>query len=58
MSYKDFEASLIKNKIHASKDDISLLMRDVFDTDGNGYIDLPTFKEKFGPNMSQLIDVP
>lgn len=33
-------------------------MKNVLDTDGNGYIDFSTFKEKFGPNMSRLIDVP
>ena len=58
VSYKDFESHLLKNKIFASKGDISLLMKNVLDTDGNGYIDFSTFKEKFGPNMSRLIDVP
>lgn len=58
VSYKDFEAHLLKNKIFASQGDISLLMKNVLDTDGNGYIDFSTFKEKFGPNMSRLIDVP
>lgn len=33
-------------------------MKHVLDTDGNGYIDFSTFKEKFGPNMSRLIEVP
>ena len=32
-------------------------MKHVLDTDGNGYIDFSTFKEKFGPNMSRLVDV-
>lgn len=58
VSYKDFEAHLLKNKIFASKGDISLLMKNVLDTDGNGYIDFSTFKQKFGPNMSRLITVP
>jgi len=42
----------------ASQDDISLLMKTVLDTDGNGYIDFGTFKDKFGPNMSKLVYVP
>ena len=58
VSYKDFEAHLVKNKIQASKQDIGLLMKNVLDTDGNGYIDFSTFKEKFGPNMSKLVEVP
>lgn len=58
VSYKDFEANLLKNKIFASKGDISLLMKNVLDTDGNGYIDFSTFKDKFGPDMSRLIAVP
>ncbi len=58
VSYKDFEAHLLKNKIYASKQDVSLLMKHVLDTDGNGYIDFSTFKEKFGPNMSRLVSVP
>ena len=58
VSYKDFEAHLVKNKINASKGDISLLMKHVLDTDGNGFIDFSTFKEKFGPNMSRLVEVP
>lgn len=58
VSYKDFEAHLAKNKISASQQDISLLMKHVLDTDGNGYIDFSTFKDKFGPNMSRLITVP
>jgi len=33
-------------------------MKHVLDTDGNGYIDFSTFKEKFGPNMSRLVSVP
>jgi len=33
-------------------------MKNVLDTDGNGYIDFSTFKEKFGPNMSKLVAVP
>ena len=33
-------------------------MKHVLDTDGNGYIDFSTFKDKFGPNMSRLIEVP
>ena len=33
-------------------------MKHVLDTDGNGFIDFSTFKEKFGPNMSRLVDVP
>ena len=33
-------------------------MKNVLDTDGNGYIDFSTFKQKFGPNMSRLIAVP
>ena len=33
-------------------------MKTVLDTDGNGYIDFGTFKEKFGPNMSKLVYVP
>ena len=33
-------------------------MKNVLDTDGNGYIDFSTFKDKFGPNMSRLIAVP
>ena len=49
---------MAKNKINASKNDINLLMKHVLDTDGNGYIDFSTFKEKFGPNMSRLVDVP
>jgi len=49
---------LAKNKIQASKNDINLLMKHVLDTDGNGYIDFSTFKEKFGPNMSRLVEVP
>ena len=53
VSYKDFEANLLKNKIFASKSDISLLMKNVLDTDGNGFIDLATFKQKFGPNMNR-----
>ena len=39
VSYKDFEAHLIKNKINASKGDIGLIMKHVLDTDGNGFID-------------------
>jgi len=35
-----------------------MLMKNVLDTDGNGFIDFNTFKEKFGPNMSRLIKVP
>ena len=58
VSYKDFEAHLTKNKIFASKEDVSLLMKNVLDTDGNGYIDFGTFKDKFGPNMSKLVEVP
>ena len=58
VSYKDFEAHLKKNKIQASQDDIGLLMKSVLDTDGNGYIDFGTFKDKFGPNMSKLVSVP
>ena len=58
VSYKDFEAHLVKNKINASKGDISLLMKHVLDTDGNGFIDFSTFKDKFGPNMSRLVEVP
>lgn len=33
-------------------------MKNVLDTDGNGFIDFNTFKDKFGPNMSKLISVP
>ena len=33
-------------------------MKHVLDTDGNGYIDFHTFKDKFGPNMSKLVEVP
>ena len=33
-------------------------MKHVLDTDGNGCIDFSTFKEKFGPNMSRLVEVP
>ena len=33
-------------------------MKNVLDTDGNGFIDFSTFKEKFGPNMSRLVAVP
>ena len=33
-------------------------MKHVLDTDGNGFIDFSTFKEKFGPNMSKLVEVP
>jgi len=33
-------------------------MKHVLDTDGNGFIDFSTFKDKFGPNMSKLVDVP
>ena len=58
VSYKDFEAHLTKNKVFASKGDINLLMKNVLDTDGNGFIDFSTFKEKFGPNMSNLVAVP
>ena len=58
VSYKDFENHLVKNKVHASKEDIASLMKHVLDTDGNGYIDFNTFKEKFGPNMSKLVEVP
>ena len=58
VSYKDFEAHLKKNKIFASQDDIGLLMKNVLDTDGNGYIDFNVFKDKFGPNMSKLVKVP
>lgn len=57
VSYKDFEAHLVKNKIQASKEDISLLMKHVLDKDGNGFIDFNTFKDKFGPNMSKLVAV-
>ena len=32
-------------------------MKAVLDTDGNGFIDFNTFKEKFGPNMSKLVQV-
>ena len=49
---------MLKNKIYASKADISLLMKNVLDTDGNGYIDFADFKNKFGPNMGRLIEVP
>ena len=48
----------MKNKINASKDDIGLIMKHVLDTDGTGYIDFSTFKDKFGPNMSRLVSVP
>ena len=58
VSYKDFESHLVKNKVHASKEDIASLMKHVLDTDGNGYIDFNTFKDKFGPNMSKLVEVP
>ena len=58
VSYKDFEAHLKKNKIFASQDDIGLFMKNVLDTDGNGYIDFNVFKDKFGPNMSKLVKVP
>ena len=58
VSYKDFENHLIKNKVFASQEDIASLMKHVLDTDGNGYIDFSTFKEKFGPNMSKLVEVP
>jgi len=57
VSYKDFEAHLAKKKIQASKADVSLLMKQVLDTDGNGFIDFKTFKDKFGPNMSKLVNV-
>ena len=33
-------------------------MKNVLDTDGNGYIDFGVFKDKFGPNMSRLVSVP
>ena len=58
VSYKDFENHLIKNKVFASQEDIASLMKHVLDTDGNGYIDFSTFKEKFGPSMSKLVEVP
>jgi hypothetical protein len=58
VSYKDFQANLKKNKIEASEGDIALLMKNVLDTDGNGFIDFSTFKDKFGPNMSRLVAVP
>ena len=58
VSYKDFENHLIKNKVFASQEDIASLMKHVLDTDGNGYIDFSTFREKFGPNMSKLVEVP
>lgn len=57
VSYKDFEKHLLKNKIFASQADISLLMKEVFDKEGSGFIDFARFKEKFGPNMSKQIDV-
>ena len=49
---------MIKNKVFAAQEDIASLMKHVLDTDGNGYIDFSTFKEKFGPNMSKLVAVP
>ena len=58
VSYKDFENHLVKNKVFASQEDIASLMKHVLDTDGNGYIDFSTFKEKFGPSMSKLVEVP
>lgn len=33
-------------------------MKHVLDTDGNGFIDFSTFKEKFGPDMSRFVEVP
>ena len=58
VSYKDFESHLKNHKILASQDDVGLLLKTVLDTDGNGYIDLETFADKFGPNMQKLIPVP
>lgn len=58
VSYKDFDDHLKKNKILASQEDVGLLLKTVLDTDGNGYIDLETFANKFGPNMQKLVPVP
>lgn len=57
VSYKDFEANLKKHKIEASEEDVSLLMKAVLDTDGNGFIDFNCFKDKFGSDMSNLIPI-
>ena len=55
ISYKDFESTLLKKKINASKDDIAGLMKNVLDKDGDGYIDFKSFQKVFGPNMSKSI---
>lgn len=58
VSYKDFETTLLKNKVRASKAEVSALMRHFLDGEGNGYIGFSEFSKRFGPEMSFSVDVP
>ena len=57
ISYKDFEAHLLKNKINASQDEVLALMHGWLDVDRKGFIDFAAFQKKFGPRMSSQIEV-
>lgn len=57
ISYKDFEAHLLKNKIEATQSEIVTLMHTVLDPEKKGYIDLVNFQKRFRPRMSDQISV-
>ena len=57
ISYKDFETHLKRQKIIATQEEITTLMKHVLDPNNNGFIDFKEFTKKFGPNMSRKIEV-
>jgi hypothetical protein len=57
VSYKDFEAHLLSNKINVTENEVASLMKNVLDPDQNGYIDFRHFSKRFGAGMSSQIDV-
>jgi Ca2+-binding EF-hand superfamily protein len=52
ISYKDFEAHLLKNKIEATQSEIVTLMHTVLDPEKKGYIAFSDFQKRFRPRMS------
>ena len=57
ISYKDFEAHLLKNKIEATQSEIVTLMHTVLDPEKKGYIAFQDFQKRFRPRMSDQINV-
>lgn len=57
MSYKDFETHLKSMKIQATSEEIQAIMKNVLDTNQDGYVPFKEFSKRFGPNMSRTIEV-